>query len=217
MHAQRRRRMLIATVMAGASILALLITIGVYGLILGPASVQPQAAPAAASSVASGAPPIAQPRPVSAGTDSETFARAAAMTVFRWDTRSPAGPSEWAQILMDVADPEEAAGLASDIRGYVPSIEQWEQLKVYGTRQRLAIDSAYVPDAWTTALAQAAPGQLPPGAVAYTISGQRHRDGMWDDEPIATSSAVTFTVFIACPRSQDCRLLRLSRLNEPLE
>lgn len=209
--------MLIAMVMAGACILALLVAIGVYGLLLGPASARSLSTPTASASAASGAPPVSQPRSVSAGTDSEMFARAAATTLFRWDTRSAAGPAEWAQALINVGDPEEAAGLASDIRGYLPSIEQWEQLRVYGTRQRLTIDSAGVPNAWATALAQAAPGQLPPGAIAYTVSGERRRDGVWDGEPITTSSAVTFTVFVACPRGHDCRLLRLSRLNEPLE
>lgn len=217
MHAQRGRRMLIATVLAGAGILVLLIAVGAYGLLRGPASAQSRPAPAVSATVPSTASPVAQPRPLTASADSEVFARAAAISLFRWDTRGSAGPSEWAQPLIDVGDPEEAAGLASDIRGYSPTIEQWEQLKAYGTRQWLAIDSAHVPAAWTTAVAQAAPGQLPPGATAYTITGVRHRDGIWDGEPIATSSDVAFTVFIACPRAQDCRLLRFSRLNEPLE
>ncbi|MFB7893679.1 hypothetical protein ACFC1I_15885 [Microbacterium sp. NPDC056044] len=141
-----------------------------------------------------------------------------ALTLFRWDTRGSTGPADWAQALIDVADPEEAAGLASDVRTYLPSIEQWEQLKLYGTRQWLAIRSAEVPEAWATAVAQAAPGQLPPGAIAYTISGVRHREGIWDEAVIATtSSEVTFTIFLACPREGDCSLMRLSRLNEPLE
>jgi hypothetical protein len=217
MLAQRRRRMLIATVTAGAGILALLVSIGVYGRLWGSASARPTSAPTASATLSPTVAPIAQPRPLTPAADSETFARAASNALFRWDTRGSAGPSEWAQMLIDIGDPEEAAGLASDIRGYLPTIEQWEQLKVYGTRQWLAIDSAHVPAAWATAVTQAAPGQLPPGASAYTITGVRHRDGVWDGEPITTASDVAFTVFVACPRAEACRLLRLSRLNEPLE
>lgn len=217
MHDQRRRRILIATVMVGAGILALLISIGVYGLLRGPASGEPLTEPMTSATVTPAAPSVAQARPLTTTSDAEGFARAAAIALFQWDTRGSAGPSEWAQVLIDVGDPEEAAGLASDIRGYLPTGEQWEQLELYATRQSLSIDSAHVPAAWATALRQAAPGQLPPGAIAYTISGERHRDGVWDGEPIATSSAVTFTMFIACPPAQDCRLLRLSRVNEPLE
>jgi hypothetical protein len=217
MHASRRRRMLIATVMAGIGILVLLVSIGAYGLLRGPASAHPESAPTTSATTTPTAASIAQPRPVTVSTNTEMFARAVSNALFHWDTHGSAGPFEWAQMLMNVGDPEESAGLASDIRGYLPTIEQWEQLEVYGTRQRLTIDSARVPAAWATAVAQAAPGQLPPGASAYTISGVRHRDGVWDGEPITTASEVTFTVFIACPRAEDCRLLRLSRPNEPLQ
>ena len=217
MHAQRRRRMLIVAVCAGAGILALLITIGVYGLLRGPAPDDTLPATPSSSTVGPTAAPIAGPRPVTAAANSEVFAQTAASALFRWDTRGAAGPSDWAQMLVDVGDPEEAAGLAADIRGYLPTIEQWEQLKPYGTRQWLAIESVRVPDAWVTALAQAAPGQLPPGAIAYTVSGIRYRSGTWNDEPAVTASEVAFTLFIACAIEMDCRLLRLSRLNEPLE
>ncbi|WP_254773952.1 hypothetical protein [Microbacterium sp. cf046] len=147
----------------------------------------------------------------------ELFAEITASALFGWDTRGTAGPSDWSQVLIDVGDPEEAAGLAADVRGYLPTIEQWEQLKAYGTRQWLTIESIRVPDAWATALAQAAPDQLPPGAIAYTVSGIRHRGGTWNDEHAVTASKVAFTLFIACPSGGDCRLLRLSGVNEPLE
>ncbi|WP_228479307.1 hypothetical protein [Microbacterium atlanticum] len=216
MHVQRRRRMVIVTVIVGAFILALLITVGVYGLLRGPASARTDS-PTASATSASVSPSIGQPRALPATTSAATFGHSVALTLFRWDTRGSMGPSDWAQALVEVADPEEAAGLASDVRAYMPSSEQWEQLKLYGTRQWLTIDSAEIPKAWAAAVAQAAPGQLPPGATAYTISGVRHREGIWDDEVIATSSDVRFTVFLACPRAGECRLLRLSRLNEPLE
>lgn len=217
MHTQCRRRMLIAMTIAGVGIVALLVAIGVYGLLRGTASDPTPSGPSPRATDAPTAASVSHPRPLVVRADSEEFARAAAIALFGWDTRGSAGPSEWAQVLIDVGDPEEVAGLALDIRGYLPTIEQWEQLAAFGTRQRLAIESARIPTAWATAVAQAAPGQLPPGAVAYTITGIRHRDGVWEDETITTRRDVIFTVFVACPRAKECRLLRLSRMNEPLE
>jgi len=217
MCAQLRRRMLIAAVIVGGGMLMLLIGIGVYGILRGPASIAATSTPTSSDAKSSVAAPVARPRPLAATADSEIFARAVADALFRWDTRGSAGAAEWSQPLLDVGDADEAAGLASDIRGYLPSIEQWDQLEMYGTRQWITIDAIRVASGWATALAQATPGQLPPGAIAYTISGIRHRNGMWEREPTATASAVAFTVFIACPRNDDCRLLRFSRLNEPLE
>ncbi|GAA1996459.1 hypothetical protein GCM10009777_36610 [Microbacterium pumilum] len=202
---------------AGGGILILLIGIGAYGLLRGPASTAPPSTATSSASNPGVAAPVMQPRPLAATARSEVFARSVADSLFRWDTRSSAGPAEWSQPLIDVGDADEAAGLASDVRGYLPTVEQWDQLEMYGTVQRLTIDVIRVPAAWAGAVAQAAPGQLPPGAIAYTISGIRHRNGTWDGEPTTTASEVTFTVFIACPRDQHCRLLRLSRLNEPLE
>jgi len=209
--------MIIATMISGAGILAVLVGVGVYGLLRGPESAQTPSAPTGSPTIAPTAAPIAHPQPLPATTDPELFARAAASALFRWDTRGSAGPTEWAQTLIDVGDRDEAAGLASDIRGYLPTVEQWQRLDSYGTRQWLTIDSVRVPVTWASAVAEAAPGQLPPGAIAYTIGGVRHRSGNWDGKPTATAGEARFTVFIACPRAEDCRLLRLSRLNEPLE
>lgn len=212
-----RRPLLIAAAIAGLGALAVAAGVGVYGLVRGSGS--EEAAPSTTASVlnTSIAVDIAQPRPLTPQTEPERFARGTATALFGWDTRDSAGPTDWAQVIIDVADPDEAVGLASDLRSYLPTFEQWDQLETYGTRQWLAIDTAYVPDTWWTAVAQAAPGQLPPGATAYTIVGTRHREGIWDGETISTATAVSFTAFIACPRGEECRLLRLSRLNEPLE
>lgn len=216
MNAARRRTVLITTTVAGA-VLAVLVGIGIYGLLRGPASAHESTGPVAASTPAPETVPVAQPRPLPRSRQPEAFARAAATAIFGWDARSSASSSEWGQVLVDAADPDEAAGLAADVRAYLPTIEQWDQLRTYGTRQWLTIDSARVPDAWATAVAQATSGQLPPGATAYTIVGVRHRSGTWADQPTETESRVTFTVFIACPAGDACRLLRFSRLDEPLE
>ncbi|MFF2485125.1 hypothetical protein ACFVSU_01890 [Microbacterium sp. NPDC058062] len=197
--------------------LAVLVGVGVYGLLRGPALAHESTRPAAAATPRPEFVPVAQPRPLPRSREPEAFARAAAAAMFGWDTRSSASSSEWGQVLVDAADADEAAGLAADVRAYLPTIEQWEQLRTYGTRQWLTIDTAHVPDAWATAVTQAAPGQIPPGATAYTIVGVRHRAGTWADQPTRTESRVTFTVFIACADGEACRLLRFSRLDEPLE
>ena len=216
MNTARRRTILITAIAIGAVLVAL-VGVGIYGLLRGPASAHESTSPTTASTPAPEAVPVTQPRPLPRSRQSEAFARAAATAMFGWDTRSSASSSEWGQALVDAADPDEAAGLAADVRAYLPTIEQWEQLRIYGTRQWLAIDYARVPDVWATAVAQATPGQIPPGATAYTIVGVRHRSGMWADQPTETESRVTFTVFIACPDGDTCRLLRFSRLDEPLE
>ncbi|MFB9309765.1 hypothetical protein ACFFRL_11255 [Agromyces hippuratus] len=107
--------------------------------------------------------------------------------------------------------------MASDVRGYLPLPEMWEQLSAYGTRQRLDVESVTLPDAWTTALGQAAPGQLPRGTSAFTIDGTRLREGTWGMEDARSTRHVSFTVFIACPAHEPCRLLRISKLDRPLE
>lgn len=217
MNAPRGRRMLLITAVVIGAVLAVLVGFGVYGLVRGPAvAEEPTGTTAPAASTAETV-PVTQPLPLPHSREPEAFARGAAMAIFGWDTRSSASSSEWGQVLVNSADPEEAAGIAADVRGYLPTIEQWEQLRTYGTRQWLTIDSARVPDAWATALAQAEPGQLPPGATAYTVIGVRHRAGTWADQATETESRVSFTVFLACPDGEACRLLRFSRLDEPLE
>ena len=114
------------------------------------------------------------------------------------------------------------------MRAYLPTPAAWAQLRTHQTQQWLIIDTISIPDAWETAVAQAAPGQLPAGAVAYTITGTRHRDGIWNTEPVTTAHPVAFTMFLTCAieRSavpppgdgitETCRLLRLSQLDNPL-
>jgi hypothetical protein len=219
----RRRRLLIAAIAGGLALLVA-VGVGIYGLVRGPGGATRDPAPSGTVTVSPAAPastPAAPARLPLTG-DAEEFARAVATALFTWDTVSGATPTDYAQVLSDAADDSEADALASDVRAYLPTNEAWAQLRTYQTRQWLAIDTAAVPEAWATAEVQAAPGQLPQGATAYTITGTRYRTGIWGTEPVEASRPVAFTVFIACaPPTPEfsaglCRLLRLSALDNPL-
>jgi hypothetical protein len=226
--ARRRRTMLIAAIAVGL-ILTLLIGVGMYGLIRGPQPIVPDgAAPSDQPTATAPVPEPAGPEPVSALGGPEEFAAAVGEALFTWDTSSGYGPADYAQMLADVAADSEADAAASDVRTYLPTPEAWAQLRTHQTRQWLTIDTIEIPDAWEDAVVQAAPGQIPDGAVAYTITGTRHRTGYWGTDPVTTTHDVAFTVFLTCtpernpapapadPIIETCALLRLSQLDNPL-
>jgi hypothetical protein len=222
---RRRRRLLIAAIAGGVALL-ILVGVGIYGLLRGPATTRPAETSEPARSITvsptptTGTGPAAVPR--SGGP--EAFARNVAEALFTWDTASGYSPADYAQVLADVAATAEADAFVGDVRAYLPTTEAWAQLRQYATRQWLTIDSAVIPDAWETAVAQAAPGQIPAGAAAYTITGTRHRDGTWGTTPVEASRPVSFTVFLVCTppipgrgaSSGLCEVLRLSELDNPL-
>jgi hypothetical protein len=231
-HDRRRRRLLIAAT-AGALTLLILVGVGIYGLLRGPAAPDPAPAPSPQPSSTApatpGDPAGSEPEPVPVRGGPEAFARNVAAALFTWDTASGYGPSDYAQMLADVAADAEADALAGDVRAYLPTGQAWAQLRQYATRQWLTIDEAFVPEAWEAAVEQAAveqaaPGQIPAGAVAFTIEGTRHREGIWGTEPVEASRPVAFTVFVVCTPpipsrgvgSGLCELLRLSQLDNPL-
>lgn len=150
----------------------------------------------------------------------EAFARLVGRALFEWDTSTIIGRQQHIERLVAVADPtgESSAGLAADVRNYLPTAAAWKQLQPYATRQWLEIQGVSVPSLWPKAEAQAGPDGLLPGTTAYTISGIRHRTGVWEGEPVSSAHDVIFTVFIVCAPTYDiCHLLRLSRLNDLLE
>lgn len=219
------RGRLIAVIAAGLALL-LLIGVGVYGLIAGPQhpTHRPHN-PAPTVTTPDPAGPVSPGPPrVVPSADPEVFARNVAEALFGWDTGSGLMPLDYTAVILAVGDPSgtEQAGLASDIAAYLPSRDAWLELRKYATTQHLTIESAFVPDAWGEAVAQAQPGQLPPGATTITIEGTRHRAGVWNGEPVTAEQAVSFTVFLACPplspqfRSGLCHVLRLSQLDNPL-
>lgn len=211
----RRRRLAIAIISAGIALIVLA-AVGLFGLLRGPAKASPPERPAPTAS-AMEVVPTDQPQPVHETSSPELFARSVAHALFDWDTRQDAGLADWAQVLADVADAEEAAAVAADVREYLPGAEMWQRLAAYGTRQWLDVESVTVPAAWATALEQAAEGQIPQGAAALTVVGTRHRMGTWDTDEMRTERQVSFTVFVVCPDKESCTLLRLSKLDHPLE
>lgn len=220
--APRARRTLIALI-AALSLAILAAGIGIYGLIIGPGQPTEWNDPPSSSAAPNATPsrePTSPPQipSIPKTTDAEAFARSVAAALFTWDTGSGFLPLDYTEVVLGVADPTgfEQSGLAADIATYLPTQSAWAQLRPYATTQRLEIISAFVSDAWADALVQARPGQLPEGAVAYTIEGIRHRSGVWNGDPVTAEQTVAFTIFIACPAGDPCYILRLSQLNNPL-
>ena len=205
-----RRTALIAT-----AVLALLLLaaagVGVYGLV---AEREPADTPTPAATATTQAPPTPSidTRPQSA----EVFARLVAVTLFDWDTGVDT-PGQIRDRLLGWADPsgEETNGLVADLDAWLPDDTTWTTLRGYHTTQRLDIYSAAVPDSWPGIVASAPPGQLPPGALAYTITGTRRRDGLAYGQATSIARPVAFTMFLACTPI-DCHLLRLGRPDQPL-
>lgn len=210
-------------VIAAATVLLILAGIGVYGLAAGRTQTSASRPSAAASSPAgtsaSVSPSASTPPTITGSADPDVFARNVSTALFTWDTGVGLWPVDYTSPILAVGDLTgvEQAGLASDVAGYLPSREQWVELRKHATRQSLTIKRAYVPDAWSEAVQQAAPGQIPSGATAITIEGTRRRSGTWDGRPVGEDFPVSFTVFLACPPGVDsCHALRLSQLDNPL-
>ena len=221
----KSRRRLVALIAAGI-VLLLLAGVGIYGLLTGPRTTSTSTDDPKPGPVST-APPTVPPRtprapqvpPVPRAADPATFAQGVTSTLFTWDTASGLWPLDYTSAILAVGDPsgDEQAGLASDVAAYLPNRDAWIELRQYATSQHLTIDTAYVPDAWADAVEQAQPGQLAPGTVAITIEGTRHREGVWNGQPITSQHEVTFTVFVVCaPTYPTCHLLRLSQLDNPL-
>lgn len=197
--------------------------VGIYGLVRGPDSTVTTPAPQSgrtAEAIPEAMAPVAtlEDRALPRTTDPITYARAVATALFDWDTSLGFLPIDYTAAVLADADPsgEETPGLISDVATYLPTVEQWLDLGAMEVRQTIAIDDAYVPETWTAALDQAH-GHLRPGTTAVTVTGTRHRTGVWNGETAESSYPVAFTVFVACEPSFDrCHVLRLSQLDKPL-
>lgn len=216
-------RRLIVLAAAAALIVLATIVVGVYGLLHGPgeSTSRGRATTTGGSPERSGSSSMAEQRPaVLPKTDDPIlYAKAVASALFDWSTTSGYSPADYTAPVLADADPsgEELLGLVEDLASYEPTTAQWTELATMQVLQHLTISSAVVPSLWSEALAQAH-GQLRPGTTAITISGVRHRTGVWYGQPAATSSPVSFTIFEACTLAfSRCHTLRLSQLNNPLQ
>jgi hypothetical protein len=199
------------------------LVVGGYGLVRGPRSAGPDPKPGRARTVrvtSEATPPTVSlvNRALPHTTDPIAYARAVATSLFDWDTAAGYLPTDYTATTLAEADPsgEETPGLLDDVATYLPTTEQWLHLGAMNVLQSIDITEAHVPASWASAVAQAH-GQLRPGTTAVTISGTRHRSGVWNGGPAVSSYPVSFTVFVACPPAFDrCHVLRLSQLDNPL-
>ncbi|HET6867698.1 MAG TPA: hypothetical protein VFH80_17400 [Solirubrobacteraceae bacterium] len=207
-----------------AAVALLATVVGVYGLVRGPGA---EASPSLASrspepaAVTHSDAPVAdlRDRSLPHTNDAIAYARAVATSLFDWDTSSGYLPTDYTATVLADGDPsgEETPGLLDDVATYVPTTDQWLDLGAMDVVQTIDITSASVPASWPAALAQAR-GQLRPGTTAVTITGTRHRSGVWNGQPATSSYPVSFTVFVACPPAFDrCHVLRVSQLDNPLK
>jgi hypothetical protein len=217
MNDNKTRIRLIIGITVGIALLAA-VSVGVYGLFFTDKdrAPEPPTAPSASSSPAPG-----KPSGSSSGgiTDPECYARFAAGQVFAWDTSVQNRHTVLEELLM-LGDPsgEELAGLASDLNRYLPSTEAWQQLRTNQTRQELVIETAEIPETWGQATGNGTAEGLPKGTVAYTITGTRHRTGVYHNQPVEASRPVAFTMFITCaPTFPECHLMRLGQLDNPMK
>lgn len=209
----RWRRLLVVAV----GVLLLLVAVVSYAAF---ANRDPSVEPPTTSAPPSSEPIATQTSPPALdAAEPQAFARQVATALFAWDTRTVSTPKSVTERLVSVADPtgESSAGLVSDITNYLPTDQVWTELRKYETRQWIEVASVETPDLWATAEAQAG-DELLPGTTAFTVRGTRHREGVWEGEDVASQHEVAFTVFIVCaPTYPECHLLRLSKLDDPLE
>jgi hypothetical protein len=216
----RRRRLIIACLALGTLVIAVVS----YSLQVRPSPATPGTtgiAPSAPRATTTKAPvsPVADLAPLRPTSEPDAFARLVAAAIFEWNTATLVGRSDHVQRLVAVSDPsgESSPGLVSDIDNYLPTEEAWAELAQFETAQWLDIESVVTPTLWDEAEAQAG-NELLSGTTAFTIEGTRHRSGIWENQRVASAHEVAFTVFIVCgPSYPQCHLLRLSRLDEPLD
>ncbi len=206
-----RRTRIIA--LAGAAVLVVLIAVGIFGLVRGPAP-----APTAPTRTPAVEAPLGVEPTIEPSSEPVTFARRVAAALFDWSTIGST-PEQITDAVLAAAEPggEDVPGLYADIARYLPTAAQWSQLREYDTSQRLEVEDAFVPEAWE-AVSRAGGDSLPDGAVAVTIDGIRVRTGEWLDQPAEHTSPVSFTVFLLCPTdaSDGCMMLRLSEPGKSL-
>lgn len=207
----------------GCALALITVGIGVYGLVRGPGGTHSGSPTAVARQIEAPTGPAlsaAEPdhRALPQTNDPVAYARAVAASLFDWDTSAGFLPADYTSAVLADADPsgEETPDLIDDAATYLPTVDQWLDLAAMDVTQSIEVDDAYVPRTWPEAVQQAH-GQLRPGTTAVTITGTRHRSGVWNGENADSAYPVSFTIFVACRPSFDrCHILRLSQLDNPL-
>lgn len=210
-------RLLILASIVGLFLVAF-VGVGIYGLIAGPPETRPEATPTAPADERPTPPAPVVLAELPETDDAEAFARAVVRALFDWDTMRVSGPDVIVEHLMTVSDPSgyEAPGLYQDLGRYLPTGEQWRQLREYETLQHLTDVEVSVPTAWDAIAADPA-NELAEGTIAITVDATRVREGGWHGEATRDESPVEFTMFLACPpATEHCALLRLSALGSTL-
>lgn len=219
---QTRKRILIVS-----AVVAMLAVVATYlalsrGIDPAPrqvAVIDPESEPDAPSGEQAAGGQAATGEAITGESDPQRFAHSVALALFEWDTSASIPLPQYTGRLLAVADPtgEESPGLVADIASYLPTEQTWALLRPYATRQWITVSSIAVPGQWDETTATTPPGALLPGTTAYTVTGVRHRSGVWEGETVSSAHDVAFTIFIVCaPSYPQCHLLRLSRLDEPL-
>jgi hypothetical protein len=209
--------------LAAAGFLLATVAVGIYGLVGGPGGAASPVGTGHPEPVQVAAPPDAavaslKDRTLPDTTDPNTYAQAVATSLFDWDTASGYLPTDYTAAVLADADPsgEETPGLLDDVATYLPTVKEWLDLGTMEVVQSIEIQDAYLPHSWDAAVEQAH-GQIRPGTTAVTITGTRHRSGVWNGEVAKSSYPVSFTVFVTCqPSFERCHVLRLSQLDNPM-
>jgi len=211
----------------GGALAAMTLAVGIYGLVRGPDGPTPDASAARQAYARGSADRPEAPTAVTASeerslphtADPIAYARAVALALLDWDTGAGFLPTDYTASVLADADPsgQETPGLLTDVATYLPTVDQWLALGAMKVEQRIDIEDVYKPKSWDEAVAQSN-GQLRPGTMAVTITGSRHRSGVWNGQSAEVARPISFTVFVACPPAfERCHVLRLSQLNNPLQ
>ena len=211
-------------VILGCVLAVATLVVGVYGLVRGPEAAEPTPAPRPSGEVEAipeAATPVVtlEDRALPHTTDPIAYARAVATSLFDWDTSLGFLPTDYTAAVLADADPsgEETPGLIADVATYLPTVDQWLDLGAMEVRADDRDRRRVRPRVLERARSQQAHGHLRPGTTAVTVTGTRHRSGVWNGESAESSHPVAFTVFVACEPSFDrCHVLRLSQLDNPL-
>ncbi|MBA4864027.1 hypothetical protein H1V43_22240 [Streptomyces sp. PSKA54] len=135
--------------------------------------------------------------------DPLAFAKAAAVALWSYDTRTSSQPRHLARLHRWLSDEKKFTDEDS-VDALVPSPLLWEQMAEQAQYATATASEARFPDAFTRAL-QDDPGKITTAYVyAVTVSGKQKV--VWDGSPKGGAESRTVTLAVQCRPSQDCAL-----------